>query len=64
MCAGGAIFGPLRFRTRQRAAYAELLPWAVEQGARARFLLNIYYERRWEQDIAEFRKEFNISLPP
>ena len=64
MCAGGAIFGPLRFRASQRDQYQQLLPWALHQGAEAKFLLNIYYEERWEQDISDFRREFNISLPP
>ena len=63
MCAGGAIFGPLRFKTKQREQYQQLLPWAIQQGTEASFLLNIYYEKRWDQDISEFRREFNISLP-
>lgn len=61
MCAGGAIFGPLRFNAKQRAQYQQLLPWAIQQGTEAAFLLNIYYEQRWDQDIGEFRREFNIS---
>ena len=62
MCVGGAVFGPLRFKPNQREKYNQLLPWAIQQGTEAKFLLNIYYEQRWEQDIEEFRKEFNISL--
>ena len=64
MCAGGAIFGPLRFKPKQRDLYRALLPWALDQGLNAKFLLNVYYEKRWEQDINEFRKEFNISVAP
>ena len=64
MCAGGALFGPLRFKTNQREHYLKLLPWAISQGTEAKFLLNIYYEKRWEQDINEFRKEFNITIAP
>ena len=64
MCAGGAIFGPLRFKPKQRDQYNSLLPWALDQGLNAKFLLNVYYEKRWEQDIDEFRKEFNITLAP
>ena len=62
MCAGGAILGPLRFKPKQRDQYNALLPWALDQGLNAKFLLNVYYEKRWEQDIDEFRKEFNITL--
>ena len=62
MCTGGAIFGPLRFKPKQRDQYNALLPWALDQGLNAKFLLNVYYEKRWEQDIDEFRKEFYITL--
>jgi len=64
MCVGGAIFGPLRFSSRQRERYSHLLPWALHTGKSADFLLNIYYEQRWDQDLASFRKEFNITEPP
>ena len=63
MCVGGAVFGPLRFGEKQRVQYSELLPWAVRTGTEASFLLNNYYERRWEQDITQLRAELNISLP-
>jgi len=63
MCAGGALFGPLRFKPAQREKYQELLPWAVQTGQNAKFLLNIYYEERWEQDLEDLRKEMGISLP-
>jgi len=64
MCVGGAIFGPLRFQPWQRQKYQELLPWAVQTGQSASFLLNIYYEERWGQDIEQLRKEMGITLPP
>ena len=63
MCVGGAVFGPLRFSEKQREEYRVLLPWAVRQGTQASFLLNTYYEKRWEQDIADLRRELNITLP-
>ena len=63
MCVGGAVFGPLRFTEKQREEYRVLLPWAVRQGTQASFLLNTYYEKRWEQDIADLRRELNITLP-
>jgi ubiquinone biosynthesis protein Coq4 len=30
----------------------------------AKFLLNIYYEKRWEQDISDLRRELRIEPPP
>lgn len=62
MCIGGAVFGPLRFRTKQRNKYMEVLPWAVSVGTGARFLPGIYYEQRWDQNIDDFRAE--MKIPP
>ena len=63
MCVGGAIFGPLRFKSAQRQKYQQLLPWAVQTGNTASFLLNCYYEERWGQDMEQFRGEVGIILP-
>ena len=63
MCVGGAVFGPLRFGEKQREEYGRLLGWAVRTGTEASFLLNTYYEKRWDQDLADLRRELNISLP-
>lgn len=64
MCVGGAIFGPIRFKTKQRERYRELLPWAIRVGTEASFLPGVHYEARWEQDITDFRREMNIAEPP
>ena len=61
MCAGAAVFGPLRFRPKQRERYIRFyLPWALQVGQQAKPLMNVYYEKRWEQPVEEMRKEFNI----
>ena len=64
MCVGGAIFGPLRLKPLQRQKYQQLLPWAVQTGQGASFILNYYYEERWGQDMGQLRGEMGISLPP
>lgn len=64
MCIGGAIFGPVRFQTKQREKYLDVLPWAVSVGNSAKFLPAVYYEKRWDQNIHEFRREMNIRDPP
>jgi len=64
MCVTGAIFGPLRFGEKQRAQYKLLLPWALKTGENSKFLLNCYYEQRWDQDMDSFKAEFNILNPP
>merc|ERR1712142_420825 len=65
MCAGGAILGPARFkRPSQFKRYELYRPWAIKVGTKSRFLLNVYYEMRWEQDIDDLRREMRIDPPP
>ncbi|CAG9819380.1 unnamed protein product [Phaedon cochleariae] len=61
MCIGGAIFGPIRLKPKHRKLYLNYyLPWAIETGNKADFLLNINFEKRWEQPLDEFHRELNI----
>lgn len=61
MCISGAIFGPIRLKTKHRELYLNhYLPWALKTGVNAKFLMNIYFEKRWEQTTDEFYKEVNI----
>lgn len=65
MCYGAAVFGPLRFRPKQRQKYITVyLPWAIRVGRKAKLLMNVYFEERWEQSIHELRAEFNVEPPP
>jgi len=65
MCIGGAIFGPVRLKPKNRAAYLKThLPWAIRVGINSKFLMNVYYEQRWDQNIDELRSELNIETPP
>ena len=67
MAVGGALLGPARFAARpaQVKRYEEeYRPWAVKVGTRSRFLLNVYYEMRWEQDIQDLRREMRIPKRP
>jgi len=65
MCVAGAIFGPVRLKKNNRAAYLKThLPWAVRVGIDSKFLMNVYYEQRWDQNIDELRSELNIEIPP
>lgn len=62
MCIGGAIFGPVRLKTKHRQLYSQYyLPWALQTGTSAEFLLNIYFEKRWEQPVSEFYEEINVQ---
>lgn len=61
MCFSGAIFGAYRLRKKQRKLYTNYyLPWAIDTGTRAKFLLGIYFEERWEQPLVDFHREMNI----
>lgn len=62
MCIGGAIFGAARLRPKHRQLYLnQYLPWAIHTGVNAQFLLNIYFEKRWEQSLDDFYREVNIQ---
>ncbi|VEN43024.1 unnamed protein product [Callosobruchus maculatus] len=62
MCIAGGIFGAMRLKPKQRQNYKKFyLPWAIDTGQNAKFLMNVYYEKRWEQPLDEFYKEFNIK---
>lgn len=43
---------------------SELIPWAVQNGHRAPCVLNLYYERRWEQPLRALREELGITDAP
>ncbi|XP_057334877.1 ubiquinone biosynthesis protein COQ4 homolog, mitochondrial-like isoform X2 [Microplitis mediator] len=61
MCIGGALFGAARLRPRQRKLYVKYhLPWAINTGKNSGFLLNTYFEKRWEQSLDDFHREMNI----
>jgi ubiquinone biosynthesis protein COQ4 len=64
MCVGGAVLGPLRFGPKQREQYQKLMPWAVEMGKKANFLLAVHWEERWEQDFEQLRRELQITPAP
>lgn len=65
MCVLGATLGPLRLSlSRLQLLVQTLGPWALRSGSRARCVLSIFYERRWEQNLDELRHQLNIEPPP
>uniref|UniRef100_A0A240SWE8 Ubiquinone biosynthesis protein COQ4 homolog, mitochondrial n=1 Tax=Glossina brevipalpis TaxID=37001 RepID=A0A240SWE8_9MUSC len=63
MCYSAAIFGALRLKSKQRKQYLRAyLPWALRNGKNAKFLMTIFWEERWQQDINEMRKELKIEI--
>ena len=65
MCYLSGAVGPLALPSHERVAvFRDYLPWARKCGTEAAFVMNIYYEERFEQGLAELRDEMRITLPP
>jgi ubiquinone biosynthesis protein Coq4 len=65
MCWSGAIFGAIRLAPKQRHNYVNhYLPWALRCGHKSKLLINVYFERRWEQDVDDLRAELKIPKLP
>ncbi|KAJ8408660.1 hypothetical protein AAFF_G00252950 [Aldrovandia affinis] len=65
MCIMGAALGPLRLSARRLQPLAlSLGPWALRSGRRARCVLSVFYERRWEQRLEALREELDIEPAP
>ncbi|KAH8366042.1 hypothetical protein KR093_008604 [Drosophila rubida] len=63
MCYGGAVFGAVRLRPKQRREYLKrYLPWAIENGKQMKPLMPVYWEQRWEQNVHELRAELGIKV--
>ncbi|KAL1117052.1 hypothetical protein AAG570_004380 [Ranatra chinensis] len=61
MCLGGGLFGAVRLAPKQRKKYVTThLPWAIKTGFNAHFLMNVFYERRWDQPLVDLHRELNI----
>ncbi|KAF6200537.1 hypothetical protein GE061_004980 [Apolygus lucorum] len=61
MCIGGGLFGAMRLKPKQRQNYVtNYLPWAIKTGMTSEFLMNVYFEKRWEQPISDLHNELKI----
>ncbi|KAJ3204018.1 Ubiquinone biosynthesis protein [Entophlyctis luteolus] len=58
------VLGPLRLNAADRnLLLTEHIPWLVQCGANCEFLMNVYYEEIFEDDISEVRRRLGIFLP-
>ncbi|CAC5385121.1 COQ4 [Mytilus coruscus] len=65
MCALGAFFGPLRLGPVNRQQYlSTYLPWAIRCGTNSKFLMAVYWEKHWEQNLTDLQNELNIEPAP
>ena len=61
----GATFGHLRLTHAQRSRlFRDYVPWALKCGSSSRSLITVYWEKRWEQDVEELKRELGIWDPP
>lgn len=42
----------------------KIIPWALYAGYQSKLLLNVYFEKHFEKNIDEFRKEINLIPSP
>ncbi|KAF7314236.1 Ubiquinone biosynthesis protein COQ4, mitochondrial [Mycena kentingensis (nom. inval.)] len=66
LAALSALFGPLRLNAAQlQRLVSEHIPWALRCGGSARSLITVYWEKRWEQNVEEVKKELGLwDAPP
>lgn len=63
LCILGGLVGPLRLNNQDKLNYFRRdLPWAIRCARESKFLMNILFEQRFEQNIDELRRELNIKL--
>lgn len=59
-----AIGAPFRLSATRRDRLKQYIPWALRCGGSARSLITVYWERRWDQNVEELKKELGIWDPP
>merc|ERR1711923_431303 len=65
MCVTAALFGPVRLGPKHRQKYINIyLPWAIRSAYNSKPLMCVYFERHWEQDLGEMRRELNLEPAP
>lgn len=65
LCVFAATVAPVILSSSEREVLRnEVIPWALYSGYRAKLFLNIYFEKHFEQDINEFRREINLIQSP
>lgn len=66
MAGFAAAFGHLRISQAKRARlFKEYVPWAIKCGSSAQSLITVYWEKRWEQNVEEMKRELGLwDAPP
>lgn len=59
------LFGPLRMEASERRRLMDTYAsWALKAGAQAECLIGVEWERHWDTNMTELRKELGIMRPP
>lgn len=65
MCLTGGYFGSLRLAPKQTECFVRShLEYAIRTGREARFLMCVYFEEHWEDNLEDLRSSLNIQSPP
>ncbi|CAH8538834.1 unnamed protein product [Schistosoma rodhaini] len=65
MCLTGGYFCSLRLAPKQTECFVRShLEYAIRTGREARFLMCVYFEEHWEDNLEDFRSSLNIQSPP
>lgn len=63
LCLLGGVIGPVRLNSQDLKDYLSRdLAWAIRCGLDSKPLMNVYFEKRFDQDLEELRRELNIKL--
>lgn len=62
---GLAVAAAATLKSAERARFWDIyLPWAVKNGLRSKEVINVYWEERFGDSVADLRKELGIEPPP
>jgi len=61
MTAASAVFGSGKLTWREKyILISEMIPWALKCGKNTVFLMNVWYEKHFEEDLDAFRTQLNF----
>jgi ubiquinone biosynthesis protein COQ4 len=62
---GLSLFAVTTLKPAERGRFwSTYLPWAIENGIRAKDVINVYWEEILEKDVGDLRAELGIEQPP
>jgi len=60
-----SLAGPLRLTPQERRnLFTNFVPWAINCGGNAKFLMNVHFEQLFEVPLVQLRKDLGIFPPP